>query len=109
MYRTVRWGESVYTNLMTRARAPYTVRLHFAESEQSKCGGTNRMDVLANGETILKDLDPGFAGLYKAGVKEVKHVMSDENGYVVLSFVKGKKTGNESRDPRINGYEIIPE
>ena len=109
MYRTVRWGESVYTNLMTRARAPYTVRLHFAESEQSKCGGTNRMDVLANGETILKDLDPGFAGLYKAGVKEVKHVMSDENGYVVLSFVKGKKIGNESRDPRINGYEIIPE
>ena len=34
---------------------------------------------------------------------------SDAKGYVNLSFVKGKKVGNESRDPRINGYEIIPE
>ena len=67
------------------------------------------MDVLVNGEPILKDFDPAFAGLYKAGVKEVKHVKSDAHGYVNLSFVKGKKIGNESRDPRINDYEIIPE
>ena len=109
MYRTVRWSESTYSNLLTRANALYTVRLHFAESEKSKCDGKNRMDVLVNGEPILKDFDPAFAGLYKAGVKEVKHVKSDARGYVNLSFVKGKKIGNESRDPRINGYEIIPE
>ena len=109
MYRTVRWGESVYSNLLTKANAPYTVRLHFAESEKSKCDGKNMMDVLVNGEPILTNFDPGFAGLYKAGVKEVKHVKSDAKGYVNLSFVKGKKVGNESRDPRINGYEIIPE
>ena len=109
MYRTVRWSESTYSNLLTRANALYTVRLHFAESEKSKCDGKNRMDVLVNGEPILKDFDPAFAGLYKAGVKEVKHVKSDAHGYVNLSFVKGKKIGNESRDPRINGYEIIPE
>ena len=109
MYRTVRWGESVYSNLLSKANAPYTVRLHFAESEKSKCDGKNMMDVLVNGEPILTNLDPGFAGLYKAGVKEIKHVKSDAKGYVNLSFVKGKKVGNESRDPRINGYEIIPE
>lgn len=109
MYRTVRWGESVYSNLLAKANAPYTVRLHFAESEKSKCGGKNMMDVLVNGVKVLADFDPAFAGLYKAGVKEVKHVKSDAKGYVNLSFVKGKKVGNESRDPRINGYEIIPE
>ena len=109
MYRTVRWGESVYSNLMTRANAPYTVRLHFAESEKSKCDGRNRMDVLANGAAIAKDLDPAFAGLYKAGVKEIKHVKSDAKGYLNLSFVKGRKIADEARDPRINGYEIIPE
>ena len=109
MYRTVRWGESVYSNLLSKANAPYTVRLHFAESEKSKCDGKNMMDVLVNGEPILTNFDPGFAGLYKAGVKEIKHVKSDAKGYVNLSFVKGKKVGNESRDPRINGYEIIPE
>lgn len=109
MYRTVRWGESVYSNLLAKANAPYTVRLHFAESERSKCGGKNMMDVLVNGVKVLADFDPAFAGLYKAGVKEVKHVKSDAKGYVNLSFVKGKKVGNESRDPRINGYEIIPE
>lgn len=109
MYRTVRWGESVYSNLLARANAPYTVRLHFAESEKSKCGGKNMMDVLVNGVKVLADFDPAFAGLYKAGVKEVRHVKSDAKGYVNLSFVKGKKVGNESRDPRINGYEIIPE
>ena len=109
MYRTVRWGESVYSNLLAKANAPYTVRLHFAESEKSKCGGRNMMDVLVNGVKVLADFDPAFAGLYKAGVKEVKHVKSDAKGYVNLSFVKGKKVGNESRDPRINGYEIIPE
>lgn len=109
MYRTVRWGESVYSNLLAKANAPYTVRLHFAESEKSKCGGKNMMDVLVNGVKVLADFDPAFAGLYKAGVKEVRHVKSDAKGYVNLSFVKGKKVGNESRDPRINGYEIIPE
>ncbi|MBR2941675.1 MAG: glycoside hydrolase family 2 [Kiritimatiellae bacterium] len=109
MYRTVRWGESVYSNLLAKANAPYTVRLHFAESEKSKCGGKNMMDVLVNGVKVLADFDPAFAGLYKAGVKEIKHVRSDAKGYVNLSFVKGKKVGNESRDPRINGYEIIPE
>lgn len=109
MYRTVRWGESVYSNLLSKANAPYTVRLHFAESEKSKCGGKNMMDVLVNGVKVLADFDPAFAGLYKAGVKEVRHVKSDAKGYVNLSFVKGKKVGNESRDPRINGYEIIPE
>jgi len=109
MYRTVRWGESVYTNLMTKANASYTVRLHFAESEKSKCDGKNRMDVLANGQVIAKDFDPAFAGLYTAGVVEFKGVKSDDKGLVVLSFAKGKKVANESRDPRINGYEIIPE
>ena len=109
MYRTVRWGESVYTNLMTKANASYTVRLHFAESEKSKCDGKNRMDVLANGQVIAKDFDPAFAGLYTAGVAEFKGVKSDDKGLVVLSFAKGKKVANESRDPRINGYEILPE
>ena len=94
---------------MTRANAPYTVRLHFAESEKSKCDGRNRMDVLANGAAIAKDLDPAFAGLYKAGVKEIKHVKSDAKGYLNLSFVKGRKIADEARDPRINGNEINPE
>ena len=109
IYRTVRWSESVYSNLMTRANAPYTVRLHFAESEKSKCDGRNRMNVLVNGDTVLKDFDPAFAGQNRAGSIDLKHMKSDSKGLVVLSFVKGKKIGNEDRDPRINGYEIIPE
>ena len=62
-----------------------------------------------NGQVIAKDLDPAFAGYRRAGTHEVKHVKSDAEGRVVLSFVKGKKLANESRDPRICGFEIIPE
>lgn len=109
IYRTVRWGESTYSNLMTRANASYTVRLHLAESEKSKGPGRNRMDVQVNGRTVCKDLDPAAAGVNRAGTVDIPHVKSDEKGLVVLSFVKGRKIDKEDRDPRINGFEILPE
>lgn len=109
IYRTVRWGESTYSNLMTRANASYTVRLHLAESEKSKGPGRNRMDVQVNGRTVCKDLDPAAAGVNRAGTVDIPHVKSDDKGLVVLSFVKGRKIDKEDRDPRINGFEILPE
>ena len=109
MYRTVRWGNSTYTNLLTRKNAPYTVRLHFAEHSRDKGPGKNMMEVLANGQPILQDFDPAFAGLMRVGTKEVRHVKSDAEGRVVLTFQQGKRIGKESRDARINGFEIIPE
>ena len=67
------------------------------------------MEVLANGQPILQDFDPAFAGLMRAGTKEVRHVKSDAEGRVILTFQQGKRIGKESRDARINGFEIIPE
>lgn len=109
IYRTVRWGDSEYTNLLTKANHPHTVRLHFAEHSKEKGPGKNMMEVLANGKPILQDFDPAFAGIWKAGTKTVEHVMSDAEGRVILRFQKGRRIGKETRDARINGFEIIPE
>ena len=109
IYRTVRWSNSEYVNLVTRKNAPYTRRLHVAEHSRDQGPGKNTMDVKVNGKAVVKDFDPAFAGWMKAGTHEVKGVMSDGEGRIVLKFEGGTRIGNEQRDPRINGYELIPE
>ena len=109
IYRTVRWGNSEYTNLVTRKNAPYTLRLHFAEHSRDKGPGKNKMDVKANGKTVVQDFDPAAAGWMRAFTHEVKGVMSDGEGRIVLKFEGGKRIDKEQRDARINGYELIPE
>lgn len=112
MYRTVRWGNSEYTSLLSGKKQKYTVVLHFAEASRDKVAGKAAFDVKANGKVILKDFDVARAagGVNKAVVVEIKNVESDENGYIKLEFTGGaKRKDGESRDPRINGYEIIPQ
>ena len=112
MYRTVRWGNSEYTSLLEGKKQKYTVVLHFAEASRDKVAGKAAFDVKANGKVILKDFDVARAagGVNKAVVVEIKDVESDENGYIKLEFTGGaKRKDGESRDPRINGYEIIPQ
>ena len=112
MYRTVRWGNSEYTSLLAGKKQKYTVVLHFAEASRDKVAGKAAFDVKANGKVILKDFDVARAanGVNKAVVVEIKNVESDANGVIKLEFTGGaKRKDGESRDPRINGYEIIPQ
>lgn len=112
MYRTVRWGNSEYTSLLAGKKQKHTVILHFAEASGDKTPGRAAFDVKANGKVILKDFDVSRAagGMNKVVVVEIKNVESDENGYIKLEFTGGaKRKDGESRDPRINGYEIIPQ
>ena len=111
IYRTVRWGESAYTCLMTATNHPHTVRLHWAEHSREKGPGKCRFDVKANGKVILNDFDAAGAagGIWKGVVVELKHIPSDAEGKIVLEFVNGKRLANEQRDARINGIEVIPE
>lgn len=112
MYRTICWANSTYTSLMTGKKQKYTVVLHFAESSRDKTPGKAAFDVKANGKVILKDFDVSRAagGVNKAVMAEIKNVESDENGYIKLEFTGGaKRKDGENRDPRINGYEIIPQ
>ena len=111
IYRTVRWSDSVYTNLLTKKNAPYTVRLHFCEHSRDKGPGKNKMDVKANGQIIAGDIDPASfgGGVWRAGTLDVPHVKTDDKGLMVLEFRAGKRLGTESRDARINAFEILPE
>ena len=111
IYRTVRWGNSCYTNLLAKKSAPYTVRLHFCEHSRDKTPGKNKMDVKANGKIIAGDIDPASfgGGVWKAGTLDVPHVMTDADGFMVLEFQNGKRLDKEQRDARINGFEILPE
>ena len=86
--------------------------MHFAESSRDKTPGKAAFDVKANGKVILKDFDVSRAagGINKAVMAEIKNVESDADGYIKLEFTGGaKRKDGESRDPRINGYEIIPQ
>ncbi|MBO7653386.1 MAG: glycoside hydrolase family 2, partial [Kiritimatiellae bacterium] len=111
IYRSVRWGESTYTCRMAATNHPHTVRLHWAEHSREKGPGKCRFNVKANGKVILGDFDAAGAagGLWKGVVVEVKHIQSDAEGKIVLTFENGKRIANEQRDARINGIEVIPE
>ena len=111
IYRTCRWGNTTYSNLLAKANAPYTVRLHWAEHSRNKGPGKNKMDVRANGKVIAGDIDPAAiaGGVWKAGTLDIPHVMTDAEGRLTLEFQNGKRLADESRDARINAYEILPE
>ena len=111
IYRTCRWGNSTYSNLLAKANAPYTVRLHWAEHSRDKGPGKNKMDVRANGKVIAGDIDPAAiaGGVWKAGTLDIPHVMTDAEGRLTLEFQNGKRLADEKRDARINAYEILPE
>jgi outer membrane protein assembly factor BamB len=88
------------------APARYTVRLLFAEPENTKAG-TRVFDVKLQGKTVLPafDIFKAAAGAGRALVKEVKDVEASES--LALELVPQGNLTAPAAMPVINGIEII--
>jgi len=88
------------------APSRYTVRLLFAESENTKAGA-RVFDVKLQGKTVLAafDIFKAAGGARRALVKEVKDVEAGEN--LVLELVPQGTPTAPAALPLINGIEII--
>jgi hypothetical protein len=102
VYQTARTGESTYTATGLAANTVYTVRLHFADIQQTQVG-KRQFNVRIQNNTVLQDLDIiGSAGIpFRAMVKEFI-VTSDAAGTIKVEFLRGTVG-----DPIINGIEIL--
>ncbi len=102
VYQTARTGVSTYTATGLAANTVYTVRLHFAELQQTQVG-KRQFNVRIQNNTVLQDLDIiGSAGTaFRAMVKEFT-VISDAAGMIKVEFLRGTVG-----DPLVNGIEIL--
>jgi len=104
IYRTVWWGSCSYPFYLKGAPGTaYTVRLHFMELSENE-PGKRVFDVSINGKPALTDLDvfKEAGGRFKALVKELKGVTTDEKGMMTIDFKSGK-----IGTPQISGIEIL--
>ena len=106
VYRTVRWGECTYPNILTDPSKTYTLRLHFAELDDNTPAGKRRFAVQVNGETVIPSIDvmAHTGRKHRSYVTEVKGLRTAADGRFDITF-KNIKSGA----PQISGYEIIPE
>ena len=104
IYQTVRWGACSYPfALKLHPGQIYTVRLHFAELNES--GPEKRVfNVSINGNNVLTDLDvlKEAGGKYKALVKQFPGITPDGSGRITVDVQKGKVGV-----PQLNGVEIV--
>ena len=106
VYRTVRWGECTYPNILTDPSKTYTLRLHFAELDDNTPAGKRRFAVQVNGETVIPSIDvmEHTGRKHRSYVTDVKGLRTAADGRFDITF-KNIKSGA----PQISGYEIIPE
>jgi outer membrane protein assembly factor BamB len=88
------------------APAKYTVRLLFAESENTKAGA-RVFDVKLQGKTVLAGFDifKAAGGAGRAIVKELKDIEAGEN--LTLDLVPQGNPGTPAAMPLVSGIEII--
>jgi hypothetical protein len=102
LYRTERNGECTYTIPANDAHT-YTVLLHFAENYwQAKGQRVFHVDI--NGERKLTDFDifAAAGGRNRATVQRIEGVHADQNGNIVIHFVKGP-----ADQPKVSGIQIL--
>ena len=107
VYRTVRWGECSYPNLMDGAPGQlYKVRLHFAELDKNTTAGKRVFSVDVNGKPVITDIDvyKETGSCFRALVKEVDGITVDKNNMITITLPKARKG-----TPQICGYEILPQ
>lgn len=105
IYRSGRWGDSVY-RFRLRTPAPghaYTVRLHFCETSFDG-PGKRKFAVEINGNKVLDEFDPyqEAEAKNKAVVKDFNGIMPDSDGNIIIKFEKGSID-----QPEVDGIEII--
>ncbi len=102
IYQTARSGASTYSATGLAANAVYTVRLHFAEIQQSEIG-KRQFNVRIQNKDVLENLDivGAIGSSFRALVKEFT-VTADAVGMIRIQFLKGA-----IGDPLINGIEIL--
>ena len=101
IYRSELWGMTSYH--VTIPNGKYLLRLHWAEAYGLGPGGRT-FDVVAEGETILKDFDAAreAGGVKKAVAREVDVKVTD--GVLDIEFPR-----KEDVTPMINAIEVIRE
>lgn len=101
VYRDCRFRDSVYTFDGLKADAPYTLRLHFAETFHER-PGARVFDVTCNGRPLLTDYDILVkAGKKMKAVTETFDVAADAAGKLTVAF----KTKRDQA--LVNGLEIL--
>jgi hypothetical protein len=104
IYESERWGDCTYSIPVKPLPDghTYTVRLHFVETK-FKAAGLRRFNVELNGSRILTDLDivQEAGGSGKFLVKEFTGISPDEEGELVIRFIRGS-----ADQPKINAIEI---
>lgn len=102
VYQTARYGQS-FTYVLDGlvADAPYTVRLHFAETYWTK-SGQRQFDVAINEQTVLKRFDTvATAGGQNTAIALAFPATADATGAITLEFTA------DVDNAQINGIEII--
>ena len=101
VYQSERWGAFSYTVGNLSPGSFHTVRLHFAEFYWTSIG-QRLFSMTANGQTVLSNFDivKAAKGASKAVAVQFTGT-ADQNGKIVLNFVKGA-----ADNPKVSGIEI---
>lgn len=104
VYRSQREGDTTYRWTGLTPGAPYTMRLHLAET-RFRDAGKRVFDVDVNGLTVVKDLDIiARAGARDRAYVETVQVKADATGTISMQTVAQKP----QRPGTIAGIEILP-
>jgi hypothetical protein len=102
VYQSARRGPSTYTLTGLSANSTYTVRLHFADIEQSQVG-KRLFDVIVQGVTTYSDFDiVAAAGAGRRAVVREITTRANAAGVIQIQFVRGGVG-----EPLVNGVEIL--
>lgn len=102
LYRTERNGECTYTIPANNAHT-YSILLHFAENYWQR-KGQRVFNVEINGERKLTDFDifAAAGGRNRATVQRIEGVHADQEGNIVIHFMKGP-----ADQPKVSGIQIL--
>jgi fibronectin type 3 domain-containing protein len=102
VYQTARTGAFTYTLPGLGVGATYTVRLHFADFNNS-ASGTRIFNVAINGTTVLSNFDIiAVAGSANKAVIEQFNTTANSSGQITIQL-----TAVSGSPPQVNGIEVL--